>query len=328
MATGRLLQRAGPRVLRERRGRISHCSIRRTFFGYPLTKAGSGLVQQTKGVFLRFCRPQSSTTAADAPGEDSLLKWGLLLVPLSTFCLGTWQVQRRKWKLDLIAQLASRITSEPIPLTLDPMELKELEYRPVKVRGHFDHSKELYILPRSLVEPEREAKAATRLMSHPENGANVITPFYCTDLGVTILVNRGFVPKKKLKPETRLKGQIEDEIDLIGVVRLSETRKPFVPENNIEKNRWHYRDLQAMAEVTGAEPIFLDADFTRTALHGAGIGLTPIVLAGSTVPGGPIGGQTRVSLRNEHMQYIITWYGLCAATAFLWYRKFVQKIPL
>jgi len=25
---------------------------------------------------------------------------------------------------------------------------------------------------------------------------------------VTILVNRGFVPKKKLKPETRLKGQV------------------------------------------------------------------------------------------------------------------------
>lgn len=28
---------------------MSHCLIRRTFFGYPLTKAGSGLIQQTKG---------------------------------------------------------------------------------------------------------------------------------------------------------------------------------------------------------------------------------------------------------------------------------------
>ncbi|XP_074968793.1 surfeit locus protein 1 [Phalacrocorax aristotelis] len=310
MATWRLLLRAGPRLLRERRGRVPYCLIRRTFFGYPLDKAGSAVVQQTKGVCLRFCRLRSSTTAADTSGEDILLKWGLFLVPLTTFCLGTWQVQRRKWKLDLIAQLASRITSEPIPLTLDPMELKELEYRPVKVRGHFDHSKELYILPRSLVDPEREAREAGRLTSHPENGANVITPFYCTELGVTILVNRGFVPKKKLKPETRLKGQIEDEIDLTGVVRLSETRKPFVPENNIEKNRWHYRDLEAMAKVTGAEPIFIDADFR------------------STVPGGPIGGQTRVSLRNEHMQYIVTWYGLCAATSFMWYRKFIRKIPL
>lgn len=27
----------------------------------------------------------------------------------------------------------------------------------------------------------------------------------------------------------------------------------------------------------------------------------------STVEGGPIGGQTRVTLRNEHLSYIITW---------------------
>ncbi|NXE40926.1 SURF1 protein, partial [Ptilorrhoa leucosticta] len=152
-----------------------------------------------------FCRPRSSTAAADTSGEDTLLKWGLLLVPLTTFGLGTWQVQRRKWKLDLIAQLASRITADPIPLTL---EYGNRDGLPVKVRGRFDHSKELYILPRSLVDPEREAREAGRITSHPENGANVITPFYCTELGVTILVNRGFVPKKKLKPETRLKGQV------------------------------------------------------------------------------------------------------------------------
>lgn len=37
-----------------------------------------------------------------------------------------------------------------------------------------------------------------------------------------------------------------------------------MPENNIEKNRWHYRDLEAMAKVTGAEPIFIDADFSKS----------------------------------------------------------------
>lgn len=296
--------------LREASHQISKCLVRRNFLGYPLIKAHSDLVQQNKEICLRPCRHISSTAASAKSEEDVFFKWGLLLIPLTTFCLGTWQVQRRKWKLKLIADLESRVASEPIPLPIDPMELKELEYRSVKTRGYFDHSKELYVLPRSLVDPEREAREAGRLTSNPESGANVITPFYCTDLGITILVNRGFVPKKKVKPETRLKGQIQDEIDLVGVVRLSETRKPFVPENNIEKNRWHYRDLEAMARVTGAEPIFIDADFR------------------STVPGGPIGGQTRVTLRNEHMQYIITWYGLCAATSYMWYKKFIQKIPL
>lgn len=48
------------------------------------------------------------------------------------------------------------------------------------------------------------------------------------------------------------------------MVRLSETRKPFVPENNPARNHWHYRDLEAMARLTGAEPIFIDADFSTS----------------------------------------------------------------
>ncbi|KAM5186694.1 surfeit locus protein 1 isoform 2-T2 [Callospermophilus lateralis] len=223
--------------------------------------------------------------------------------------LGLRAVQRRKWKLKLIAELESRVMADPVPLPADPIELQNLEYRPVKVRGRFDHSKELYMMPRTMVDPAREAREAGRISSSTESGAYVVTPFHCTDLGVTILVNRGFVPRKKVNPETRQKGQVEGEVDLVGMVRLTETRKPFVPENNPERNHWHYRDLEAMARVTGSDPVFIDADFQ------------------STVPGGPIGGQTRVTLRNEHMQYIITWYGLCAATSYLWFKKFLRRTP-
>lgn len=64
-----------------------------------------------------------------------------------------------------------------------PNELRSLEYRRVRVRGQYDHSQELYILPRSPVDPEKEAREAGRLSSSGETGANVITPFHCTDLG-------------------------------------------------------------------------------------------------------------------------------------------------
>lgn len=57
--------------------------------------------------------------------------------------------------------------------------------------------------------------------------------------------------------------QVEGEVELVGVVRLTETRKPFVPNNDVERNRWHYRDLEAMSRVTGAEPMFIDADFSE-----------------------------------------------------------------
>ncbi|KAI3362177.1 hypothetical protein L3Q82_012497, partial [Scortum barcoo] len=238
--------------------------------------------------FVTFRRQSSSTAAGAEKGEDSFLKWFLLLIPATTFGLGTWQVKRRQWKLQLINELTRLTTAEPIPLPLDPHELNSLEYRRVKVRGVYDHSKELYILPRSPVDPEKEAREAGTLSSSGETGANVITPFYCTDLGITILVNRGYVPRQKIKPETRMKGQVEGEVEVVGVIRLTEIRKPFVPNNDVGRNLWHYRDLEAMSSHTGAEPIFIDADF------------------GSTIPGGPIGGQTRITLRNEHMQYIVT----------------------
>ncbi|XP_008299449.1 surfeit locus protein 1 [Stegastes partitus] len=268
------------------------------------------LFRRADGRFINLSRLSSTTAAKADKGEDSFLKWFLLLIPATTFGLGTWQVKRRQWKMALIDDLRKLTTAEPIPLPLDPLELNNLEYRRVRVRGTYDHSQELYILPRSPVDPEKEAREAGQLSSSGETGANVVTPFHCTDLGITILVNRGYVPRQKIRPETRTKGQVEGEVEIVGVVRLTEVRKPFVPNNDVERNRWHYRDLEAMSRATGAVPIFIDADF------------------GSTIPGGPVGGQTRVTLRNEHMQYIITWYGLCAATSYMWYAKFIKKIKL
>lgn len=64
-----------------------------------------------------------------------------------------------------------------------------------------------------------------------------------------------------------------------------------------------------MCSLTGADPYLIDATVE------------------STVPGGPIGGQTRVTLRNEHMSYIVTWFSLSAFTSFLWYRQIFKRIP-
>ena len=44
-----------------------------------------------------------------------------------------------------------------------------------------------------------------------------------------------------------------------------------------------------MSKHLNTLPIFLDAD------------------APATIPGGPIGGQTKVTLRNDHLSYMFTW---------------------
>ncbi|XP_044129231.1 surfeit locus protein 1 [Bufo gargarizans] len=286
------------------RCQYARCLLLRSQFSFPCQwpRSQPRILQSCPGS--NSWKSFSSSTLAESR-KDPLMKWLLLLIPVASFGLGTWQIQRRRWKLNLIQQLEAQFTSSAIPLPTDPTELQTLEFHPVKVRGHFDYSKELFLKPRTLVKKSKESEESGG-MRPQEIGAHVITPF-CTNLGVTILVNRGFVPNKKLNPQTRMEGQIDGELDLVGIVRLTEIRQQFAPENDVQKNTWYYRDLAAMAEQTGAQPIYIEADFE------------------STVPGGPIGGQTRVALRNDHLQYSVTWFSLSALTSLLWFQKFIRK---
>jgi len=76
-----------------------------------------------------------------------------------------------------------------------------------------------------------------------------------------------------------------------------------MPKNPSDSVFYFYRDINSMAEMCNTAPIFLDVtdDFEYEK--------------------GPIGGQTVVTLRNEHMSYILTWYSLSAITLYLWYNK-------
>lgn len=137
------------------------------------------------------------------------------------------------------------------------------------------------------------------------HGLYVITPFVLND-GTRILVNRGWVPWRNMKPCTRKEGQIEGEVELIGVIRKNETRPPFGTKIDLSKEYLPYKDIDLLSRQLQTEPILIDADES------------------STVAGGPIGGQTRVNLRNEHVSYFLTWFTLCFATIAL-YRKSLGK---
>ncbi|KAK3767298.1 hypothetical protein RRG08_050849 [Elysia crispata] len=228
----------------------------------------------------------------------------LLIIPLTTFGLGTWQIQRRTWKLNLIQELEEKMLAEPVPLPSNLDDLKNMEYRKVKVRGTFDHSKELFIGPRTNAnEPETmgSARAATV-------GVHVITPFKLSDRTETILVNRGHVPFTARPQQLRQDGQIEGEVELVGVVRLSDKRNLF-GNDPLKDGYWLTRDIHEMADIAETSPVFIDADLK------------------STVKGGPQGGQTRVQLRNEHMTYIITWYALTVLTLWIWVRNYHSVKP-
>lgn len=56
---------------------------------------------------------------------------------------------------------------------------------------------------------------------------------------MTILVNRGWVPASHKNPNKRRAGQVEGEMEIVGIVRLSEKRTPFTPKN--QPHAWFYR---------------------------------------------------------------------------------------
>ncbi|XP_067643774.1 SURF1-like protein [Eurosta solidaginis] len=250
----------------------------------------------------------TSTMYLQSQNKITPLGWFLLLVPVSTFGLGCWQVKRKAWKEQLIKDLENQPKMEAVPLPADLSEVSAMEYRLVSVRGKFLHDKELLMGPRSLIRPDgKETDGGVFSQRDVGSGYLVITPFKLADREEIILINRGWVSRKQVNPETRKQGQINSEVELTGVVRMAESRPQFSPDH--KGGVFLYRDLPKMARLTGATPIMLDATYE------------------SSIPGGPIGGQTRVTLRNEHLSYILTWFSLSAITSYLWYRQIVKRIP-
>ncbi|MGR9127791.1 SURF1 family protein [Rhizobium leguminosarum] len=225
----------------------------------------------------------------------------LVLIALAILIsLGTWQVERLHWKEGLLADIAARQAASPVPLAeIEAMAAAggDIEYRKVTATGRYINNK------------ERHFFATWR----GQTGYYIYTPLELAD-GRILFVNRGFVPFDNKEPEMRMQGQLTDQQTVTGLAREKLPGKPswVVPDNDVAKNIFYWKDLDVMASSVGLEkadviPFFVDADSTP---NPAGL---------------PIGGVTQVDLPNDHLQYAFTWYGLAAVlivvVAISWFRK-------
>ncbi|XP_060069741.1 surfeit locus protein 1-like [Ylistrum balloti] len=234
-----------------------------------------------------------------------------LTVPAVTFSLGTWQVSRKEWKEKKIAYMQNKVSSPPIPLPENLEDLKDtdMEYTPLRVVGEFDHEMERYIYPRANVQDIKISEVKGMGVTPTRGGMLVITPFKLKDRDERILINRGWIQKTNVDPNSRSEGQVKGEVELVGVLRHSEASNTFTQNQGLDNPKVLIkRDVDSLAETLKTSPVYLDADFS------------------STVEGGPIGGQTIVTLRNEHLQYILTWYALCIVSLVFYARRF-RKPP-
>ncbi|MCO5150243.1 MULTISPECIES: SURF1 family protein [unclassified Shinella] len=226
--------------------------------------------------------PRKSRGVAILMGTAFVVALAILL------SLGTWQLQRLYWKEQLLSDMAARRIAAPVSLAdIEAMAARgeDIEYSPVTVSGVFANNK------------ERHFFATWR----GQTGYHVYTPLQLAD-GRFLFVNRGFTPFEAKEPEMRKQGQLTGLQSVTGLARARLAEKPssIVPDNDLSKNIFYWKDLDAMAATTGIPadrlvPFFVDA------------GDAP------NPKGLPIGAVTQFDLPNNHLQYAVTWYGLAAA---------------
>ncbi|MEQ8655022.1 MAG: SURF1 family protein [Kiloniellales bacterium] len=199
--------------------------------------------------------------------------------------LGSWQVVRLEWKQGVIDERQARWSAPAEALPQDISDEEALLHRRVVVEGRYRHDEELYL-------PGRSYKGSA--------GVGVVTPFEMTD-GRGLLVYRGWVPSSRQEPETRSDSNPEGIIQIEGVVLPGGWQGSdwVEPGNDAERNAWFFVDPADMASTAGLQnpiiPIYLG--LYREDQE-------------SSLPFTP---PPPMDIRNDHLQYAITWYALSLA---------------
>lgn len=100
-------------------------------------------------------------------------------------------------------------------------------------------------------------------MRDGEQGYMVITPLE-REGGSTILVNRGWISKNLADQKKRGKGSLpREEVVVEGMLRKPWPKNMFTPENRPDKWEFYFPDVKQMAELTGAQPVWIEATMSR-----------------------------------------------------------------
>ena len=225
-------------------------------------------------------RAERARPAQKKPGVVTAI---LVLICLSILIgLGLWQLQRLKWKENLLARIAALQSAPARPLERVLQPGADLDF--VRV---------------SLDCPDLERRPTLRLFAvwNGTAGYRLIAacPISVGGFG-SILVDRGFEPLEHLvgypPGRTVLPGPV------IGVLRKGDKANFVTPPNRIGENLWYSRDTAIMAKALGAAapaPVFLMLEQPDPKADGP----TP-----APVP---------ANIPNRHFEYALTWFGLAAS---------------
>ena len=200
------------------------------------------------------------------------------------FCaLGTWQLYRLQWKMELISEITFGLNSTPIKYS----NLIEKNYQRVVSDGIYNFKDQIYLYS---------------LNQKGKPGFDVITPFETVGNEI-VLVNRGWIPKElKELPEIN---SIQGSTKITGLLRKIYKANIFKPNNDIKGNIWFSVNLDDVEKFTGKK-------FSNFIIYLEDIDVKA-----------PSPRKITVDVPNNHLKYAITWYTIAISILlyYLYFRK-------
>lgn len=193
---------------------------------------------------------------------------------------GNWQLRRLEEKEHFIATIEKNIINPAI--ALDSLNDSPSKYSKVTLSGQFLENKNIYLYGRRTASPEKD-------------GYYLISAFESDD-GQTYMVSRGWLPQSV---KNRLDTSDARERETIeGIVLPGEKKNLVIPDNDQKNNIWFTLDLDMAKSSFGST----NTDFYLMQINS------------SSLPEGvvPLGTAHLSKVRNDHLEYAITWYSLAA----------------
>ncbi len=227
----------------------------------------------------------------------SFLTLGAFLV-LCGLCY--WQVERLYWKQNLIKEINATVSAAPLYITNGEGFRSIPEFHRVEMTGSLLHEDALHLQARYY---------------KGNLGFHLITPMRLED-GSIIFLNRGWVPKDyKTNPKVKIT-RPQGNIHVIGLVRADEHPRSYLPQNDPRTGMWLWQDTQNWTTS-------LNQKYPNTAI-------LPVLVQqmhdGRKDDGFPIPQDVHFELRNDHLQYAITW-GSFALILVVIYTIYTQPNP-
>lgn len=236
------------------------------------------------------------TAAPRRRGIFGLAVIALIMVSVLTG-LGVWQLRRKDEKHALIAALTERLAAAPVALP-SLAQWPELapardEFRRVSFNATFEPKPDAMVYS--------SGSAVREDISGP--GTWAFVPARLAD-GRVVVVNAGFVQNtmQDRAQQDRAVARLATgaSVTLTGYLRFPEKPGSFTPGEDIPKRLWFARDHLAMAKKLGwgdVAPFYVDLE-------------SPVPPSGIPKPG-----SLQVHLKDDHLQYAVTWFGLALVVA-------------